>query len=105
MTRFDYLPASGTTELKKGRKQEKRKKKARRAEKKAAKPHSRDSGRAEVIPRPDPTAPPSTEQVSSVYVRQETVRAVWREVKRDGGESVSELVEDLLLAWLQARSG
>ncbi|WP_309572402.1 hypothetical protein [Deinococcus sp.] len=101
MTRFGYLLASGTTELKKGRKQ---KKKARRAKKKAAKAHARDSGSAEVISRPDPTAPPSTEHVSSVYVRQETVRAVWREVKRDGGESVSELVEDLLLEWLRKRT-
>lgn len=40
----------------------------------------------------------------SVYLRRETVRAVWREVKQDGGESVSELVEDLLGAWLRGRA-
>lgn len=43
------------------------------------------------------------ERVEAVYVRRETVRAVWREVKAEGGESVSELVEDLLLAWLRDR--
>lgn len=43
------------------------------------------------------------ERVEAVYVRRETVRAVWREVKQEGGESVSELVEDLLLAWLRGR--
>ena len=44
------------------------------------------------------------ERVEPVYVRKETVRAVWREVKKDGGESVSELVEDLLLRWLRERA-
>ncbi|PNY80012.1 hypothetical protein [Deinococcus koreensis] len=53
---------------------------------------SRDRGRAE------------GERVAAVYVRRETVQAVWREVKRDGGESLSELVEDLLLAWLRGRT-
>ncbi len=42
--------------------------------------------------------------MEAVYVRKETVRAVWREVKKEGGESVSELVEDLLLRWLRERA-
>lgn len=46
----------------------------------------------------------SEERVEAVYVRKETVRAVWREIKADGGESVSELVEDLLLGWLKERA-
>ncbi|WP_293911552.1 hypothetical protein [Deinococcus sp.] len=46
----------------------------------------------------------SLEPLEIVYVRKEILRAVWREVKADGGESVSELVEELLSAWLQARS-
>ena len=48
----------------------------------AAKPKSRAGG---------------TERLEAVYLRKETVRAVWRQVRADGGESVSELVEDLLL--------
>ncbi|WP_284104335.1 hypothetical protein [Deinococcus sp. 43] len=44
-----------------------------------------------------------TERLEAVYLRKETVRAVWRQVRVDGGESVSELVEDLLLAWLRER--
>ncbi|MDV6375307.1 hypothetical protein [Deinococcus arenicola] len=48
----------------------------------------------------------SGERVEVVYIRKETLRAVWREVRRDGdtAESVSELVEDLLLAWLRERA-
>ncbi len=48
----------------------------------------------------------SEERVEVVYIRKETVRAVWREVRNDGdpAESVSELVEDLLLAWLRERA-
>ena len=47
----------------------------------------------------------SGEPLEIVYVRKEVLRAVWKEVKGDGGESVSELVDELLSAWLQARSG
>ena len=48
----------------------------------------------------------SGERVEVVYIRKETLRAVWREVRNDGdpAESVSELVEDLLLAWLRERA-
>ncbi|MFD1730446.1 hypothetical protein ACFSC4_04080 [Deinococcus malanensis] len=46
----------------------------------------------------------TSDRLEPVYVRKETVRAVWREVKKDGGESVSELVEDLLLMWLRDRA-
>ena len=54
---------------------------------------------------PDGRTPGQTaERLEAVYVRKETVRAVWREVKKDGGESVSELVEDLLLKWLRERA-
>lgn len=45
------------------------------------------------------------ERVEPIYVRRETVKAVWREIKDEGGESVSELVEDLLLRWLKERQG
>ena len=56
-------------------------------------------------PAPDGRNPGQTaERLEAVYVRKETVRAVWREFKRDGGESVSELVEDLLLRWLRERA-
>ena len=50
--------------------------------------------------RPDPA---SAEPLDIVYVRREVLRAVWHEVKADGGESVSELVDELLSAWLQQR--
>lgn len=81
--RFGYLKTSA--------------KKANKAKKARVKPpppsdESRDRGRAE------------GERVAAVYVRRETVQAVWREVKRDGGESLNELVEDLLLAWLRGRT-
>ena len=52
--------------------------------------------------KPDPD---SLEPLEIVYVRKEVLRAVWREVKREGGESVSELVDELLSAWLRTRSG
>lgn len=52
---------------------------------------------------PDQARGETQERVEAVYVRRETVQAVWREVKKEGGESVSELVEDLLLAWLRER--
>jgi hypothetical protein len=58
-------------------------------------------------PEPDGRRRGETEErVEAIYVRKETVRAVWREVKgdRDPAESVSELVEDLLLAWLRDRA-
>ncbi|WP_291425525.1 hypothetical protein [Deinococcus sp.] len=45
----------------------------------------------------------TAERVEAVYVRKETIRAAWREYRHDGGESVSELVEDLLLRWLRER--
>ena len=45
----------------------------------------------------------SEERVEPVYVRKATIRAVWRQVKKEGGESVSELVENLLLRWLRDR--
>ncbi len=52
------------------------------------------------LSKPDPD---SLEPLEIVYVRKEVLRAVWREVKHDGGESVSELVEELLSGWLQDR--
>ena len=51
--------------------------------------------------RPNPA---SAEPLDIVYVRREVLRAVWKEVKVEGGESVSELVDELLAAWLQERS-
>ncbi|AAF11248.1 hypothetical protein E5E91_08675 [Deinococcus radiodurans R1 = ATCC 13939 = DSM 20539] len=58
---------------------------------------------AKKTPAPDGRGQ-NEERVEPVYVRKETVRAVWREVKKEGGESVSELVEDLLLQWLRERA-
>ncbi|AZI41445.1 hypothetical protein EHF33_00650 [Deinococcus psychrotolerans] len=51
--------------------------------------------------KPDPN---SSEPLEIVYVRKEILRAVWKEVKQEGGESVSELVDELLSAWLQTRA-
>ncbi|MBZ9711983.1 hypothetical protein [Deinococcus multiflagellatus] len=60
--------------------------------------------RRKVTPEPDGRRTQAAgEPLEPVYLRRETVRAVWKQVKKDGGESVSELVEDLLLAWLRAR--
>ena len=64
----------------------------------------RKSGKKLKTPAPDESRGKSEERVEAVYVRKETVRAVWREVKKEGGESVSELVEDLLLRWLRERA-
>lgn len=41
------------------------------------------------------------EPLEVVYIRKELLRGVWREYKAQGGESVSELVEELLSLWLQ----
>jgi len=85
MARFDYLKEAG-----KGKK---------KADKSSKKPSTATA------PEPDGRRKGETaERVEAVYVRKETVRAVWREVKRGGGESVSELVEDLLLRWLRERA-
>lgn len=83
MARFEYL----TAEKKDSRK-------------KSGKPGKK----AKKTPAPDESRGKSEERVEAVYVRKETVRAVWREVKKEGGESVSELVEDLLLRWLRERA-
>lgn len=81
MGRFDYLDSKKADG--------KKKKKARKVRKPA--PEERPKGE-------------TLERVEVVYIRKETVRAVWRQVKKDGGESVSELVEDLLLQWLRDRA-
>ena len=61
-------------------------------------------GGRKITPAPDGRRRGETaERLEAVYLRKETVQAVWREVKKDGGESVSELVEDLLLMWLRSR--
>lgn len=90
MGRFDYLEgAAGAGGKKKAKKALKKlKKKAARA----------------LPPEPAGRRGETTERVEAVYLRKETVRAVWREVKKEGGESVSELVEDLLLRWLRERA-
>lgn len=86
--RFGYLE-------KPAKKDKKSKKTRRQLPEKVALPRtdaSRERGRAD------------EEDVATIYVRRETIRAVWREVKSDGGENLSELVEDLLLAWLRERT-
>ena len=95
MGRFDYLEAVPAG----GKKAEGGKKKARKALKKLKKKAARA-----LPPEPAGRRGETTERVEAVYLRKETVRAVWREVKKDGGESVSELVEDLLLRWLRERA-
>lgn len=79
MGRFDYL--------------DRQPKKGSRSKRREAAPKGRPKGE-------------SGERVEIVYIRKETLRAVWREVRNDGdpAESVSELVEDLLLAWLRDRA-
>lgn len=67
-------------------------------------PAEQAAGSRKLTPAPDGRRRGETaERLEAVYLRKETVRAVWREVKKDGGESVSELVEDLLLVWLRSR--
>lgn len=46
----------------------------------------------------------SGEKLEAVYIRKETLRAAWRVYKAEGGESVSELVEETLLQWLRDRA-
>lgn len=40
------------------------------------------------------------EPLEVVYIRKELLRSVWRQHKAAGGDSVSELVEELLSEWL-----
>ncbi|MFC4453170.1 hypothetical protein [Deinococcus sonorensis] len=42
----------------------------------------------------------STERLEMVYVRKETLRAVWRQLDRGRSGNMNELIEDLLLRWL-----
>ena len=89
MARFKYLEddAAGKKAAKKARKLEAAAGKAKKKnESRRAAAEARDQGQVEVV-----------------YVRRETIRATWRELKADGGESLSELVDDLLLRWLQER--
>lgn len=83
MPRFDYLD------------EQKKKKKKSDQKAKAGKAAPAGDGR-----RKGETG----ERVEAVYVRKETIRAAWREYRAEGGESVSELVEDLLLKWLRQRA-
>lgn len=94
MPRFAYLD----TPKKKGRVRKKAAKAERRKRREPADDTKVPAPATETAGRSRADAP------VTVYVRRETVRAVWREVKQDGGESVSELVEDLLLAWLRERT-
>ena len=98
MGRFDYLEAV----LAEGQNAEGGKKKARKAKKALKK--LRKKAALTLVAEPVGRRGETTERVEAVYVRKETVRAVWREVKKEGGESVSELVEDLLLRWLRERA-
>lgn len=86
MARFGYLEERSTKDQKKAAKKAKKK-----TSKKTPAPDGRRRGESE-------------ERVEPVYVRKTTIRAVWRQVKKEGGESVSELVEDLLLRWLRGRA-
>lgn len=90
MARFDYLDHAKLANPKKKKKDKQKTKKG-----KIKKPTPESDGRRKGK---------TSERVEVVYIRTETVQAVWREVKKEGGESVSELVEDLLLAWLRERA-
>ena len=80
MSRFNYLEEPG------------KKKKKKKDSKKTT-------------PEPDGRRKTETDdKAEAVYVRKSTIRAAWREYRKDGGESVSELVEDLLLKWLRERA-
>ena len=74
MGRFDYLKPDKT------------------AKKKSKKKSKKDAGH-------------ELENLAVVYVRRETIRAVWSELKKESEdiESLSELVDDLLLEWLNER--
>lgn len=89
MSRFGYLDS------------ETGKKAAKKAAKKARK-LDKDAGHGKKGSR-HAEDPLERGQVEVVYVRRETIRAAWRELKAEGGESLSELVDDLLLGWLQER--
>lgn len=79
MSRFDYLEEPG-------------KKKKKKKDKKTT-------------PAPDGRRKTDgDDRAEAVYVRKSTIRAAWREYRKDGGESLSELVDDLLLAWLRERA-
>lgn len=92
MSRFDYLEHSEDSKakkVKKAKKLEKAKSAGKKADlKRRARAEARqlDQGKVEVV-----------------YVRRETIQAAWRELKAEGGESLSELVDDLLLGWLHER--
>ncbi|ADY25980.1 hypothetical protein Deipr_0824 [Deinococcus proteolyticus MRP] len=87
MARFGYLE---------GKDAKKAAKKARKLEKAASAGKKADERRRS-------HAEEGSGKVEVVYVRRETIRAAWRELKAEGGESLSELVDDLLLGWLQER--
>lgn len=79
MARFDYLEGKAKGEVKK---------KTRKA---TPAPDGRQFGEG-------------GEKLEAVYIRKETLRAAWRIYKSEGGESVSELVENVLLQWLRERA-
>lgn len=54
--------------------------------------------------RHDPPSGVTGEPAEAVYLRKETIRAAWREYRKEGGESLSELIDDLLLKWLRDRA-
>lgn len=88
MGRFSYLEGgSEKSDKKAAKKARKLEKAANKEDQRRRVQHEEDHGPVEVV-----------------YVRRETIRAAWRELKADGvSESLSELVDDLLLAWLSER--
>lgn len=77
MSRFDYLEKSGQ--------------KSKKGKKTTPEPDGRRKTEAD-------------DKAEAIYLRKSTIRAAWREYRKDGGESMSELVEDLLLKWLRDRA-
>lgn len=47
----------------------------------------------------------TAEKLETVYVRKETLRAVWRALDRGKTGNLNELVEDLLHRWLSEHEG
>ncbi len=47
----------------------------------------------------------TAEKLETVYVRKETLRAVWRALDRGRTGNLNELVEDLLHRWLSEHEG
>lgn len=83
MARFDYLKHLRPANTKPNRKS--RKSKAKKKAKKKKKLHQYQ----DII----------EQEIAPIYIRKTTAKFVWDKYRKQGGDSLTELVEDLLLAW------